>query len=101
MEYDRLDIMDPEIVETATIGGTGYECVPRAAQNDPKLAVDEVILQQTTLSARFWAADFSTVPADGQKVTLRGNTHRILSKQLYASDGKTFVLLLGDEFARR
>jgi len=94
------EIFHSDLAETATFGATAYRCVsgPTSAQYNE---YDEVLRPQVRLSLRLAIADFATLPAEGDKVTFRQATYRVLSRPRPDSFNITFILLLGDEYARR
>ncbi len=99
-EFNADEIFVPEITETATYNSNGYRCVP-SRQSSALLELPEVTREQITMAVRLAVVDFATLPEDGDKLALRGNTYRIISRPMIDAAGCTFVLALGDEFGRR
>lgn len=96
---DPDEIFTADITEQLTIGSTSHRCVASKSTSVFR-QYPEVVRDQIRLSARLAAADFTTLPTKGDKVTLRGTVYRVITRPQPDSQNCTFVIGLGDEFAR-
>jgi len=101
-EYDtRADFFDAgDETESMVLESTTYDVICGHPTRRMYREFDDTALELARLFVRCWNTDFSTKPARGDKVTFRSTTWRVIANPVYSSSNTTFLLALGDEFAR-
>lgn len=94
----RNDVFTPELTVKAQWDGAEYDCIAGGVDR-ARRQFSEATLEDTTSTARFWLADFpSAPPAVGDRLTIGGETYRILDSHRF---GPFIKYALGGEYGRR
>lgn len=94
----KTDVFCKDNTRHLNYNGASYEFVPGVIDVESK-EFPENIVEQTSMTARIWRADFETLPQIGEKFQIDGEFKRILA--IHKDNlNHTVKYALGAEFAR-